>query len=110
MGTLGYMSPEQILGGDIDQRTDIFAVGVMIVKALGGRRPFEGGTPAEISRAVLRDEVHVPQATGDAAALDQVVQGCLAKNASGRFTSAEALRRELIPALRSWPGPAALLH
>ena len=103
MGTLGYMSPEQIQGGAVDQRTDVFAVGVMIFETLTGRRPFEGKTATDLARAVLQARVQLPLAAGAAVVLDRVVQRCLAKDPAGRYHSAEELRRELIPALRDWP-------
>ena len=98
MGTLGYMSPEQLLGGDVDHRTDIFAVGVMLVEALTGRQPFRGDTAGESSRSVLHDTVLLPR-TLESSAVDAIVQKCLAKDANKRFDSAEMLRRELMPAL-----------
>jgi GAF domain-containing protein len=101
MGTLGYMSPEQLLGDEVDHRTDIFAVGVMIVEALTGQRPFQGATPADISRAVLRETSHLQRETCEAAALDELVQRCLAKDRSNRLSSAEELRGGLIPMLRA---------
>ena len=57
MGTLGYMSPEQLLGQDVDHRTDIFAVGVMIAEALTGRRPFEGDGYGEFVQAALHGDI-----------------------------------------------------
>ena len=47
MGTFGYMSPEQVSGEEVDERSDIFSLGVMVVEALTGRRPFVGRTSAE---------------------------------------------------------------
>jgi hypothetical protein len=101
MGTLGYMSPEQLLGGEIDRTTDVFAVGVMLVETLTGRRPFNGETHAELSRAVLHDDFHLPRSTPETAALDALVQRCLAKDPHDRMASAAELRRELIPTLRA---------
>src|SRR4030095_7146066 len=100
MGTVGYMSPEQLLGQEVDQRTDIFAVGVMLAETMTGRRPFDGGTPADASLAVLHQPYHLPVTTAEGVAVDEVLQRCLAKDPSERFASAGALREVLIPALR----------
>jgi serine/threonine-protein kinase len=100
MGTLGYMSPEQLLGQAVDQRADIFAVGVMLAESLTGRRPFNGDTPPDLSRAVLHQPYHLPGISADALAIDDVLQRCLAKDPSARVASAEALRRLLAPVLR----------
>ena len=101
MGTLGYMSPEQLLGRPVDHRTDIFAMGVMLAEAITGRRPFSSDTQAEASRAVLNDTYRLPGLTPGDRAIDQVLQRCLAKEPSGRYDSASVLRHELIPLLRS---------
>jgi len=101
MGTLGYMSPEQLLGQPVDHRTDIFAVGVMLAEALTGRRPFHGDTPLDVSRAVLHQTYHLPATSPGSLAVDAVLQRCLEKDPSSRFSSAEALRQTLIPTLRN---------
>ena len=100
MGTVGYMSPEQLLGQEVDRRTDIFAVGVMLAETMTGRRPFDGGTPADASLAVLHQPYHLPGTTAEGIAIDEVLQRCLAKDPSERFASAGSLREVLIPALR----------
>jgi eukaryotic-like serine/threonine-protein kinase len=96
MGTSGYMSPEQILGREVDARTDIFAVGVMLAEALTGSHPFTGPTRGETARAALEREYHLPP---EAAALDAVLQRCLAKSRDERFSSAADLRDALVPVL-----------
>jgi hypothetical protein len=101
MGTLGYMSPEQLLGREVDQRTDIFAVGVMVAEAMTGRRPFHAGAQAESSRAVLNYAYQLPITTPGERAIDAVLQRCLARDPSDRIGSASLLRQELIPTLRS---------
>ena len=99
MGTLGYMSPEQLMGGKVDQRTDIFAVGVMLVEALTGRMPFRGDTTADLVRAVLHDVVRLQPVNPQVMAIDALLQQCLAKDARQRIGSVELLRGLLIPAL-----------
>jgi serine/threonine protein kinase len=103
MGTFGYMSPEQLTGGEVDERSDIFAVGVMVVEALTGRRPFGGKNYAELMTAALHQPFHL---TGEAPAirrLDAVLQKCLAKEPQRRYNAATELQTELIPALEHCP-------
>jgi eukaryotic-like serine/threonine-protein kinase len=56
MGTVGYMSPEQVRGFEADHRSDIFSFGVMLYEMLSGRRPFRGETGADVMQAILRQD------------------------------------------------------
>lgn len=105
LGTLPYMAPEQLEGAAVDHRTDLFAVGVMVVEALTGLRPFRGGTAQAISYAIVNSEYSYPGEDPAARALDGVLQRCLAKDLGERPESAEELARELIPAIRDLPEP-----
>ena len=105
LGTLPYMAPEQLEGAAIDQRTDLFAVGVMVVEALTGRRPFRGSTAQAISYAIVNGEYTYPGSDPASRALDGVLQRCLAKDPRDRPDSAEDLARDLVPAIRSLPEP-----
>lgn len=107
IGTLGYMSPEQLGGADVDARSDLFAVGVMLVEALTGVRPFRGASYGEILTSILLEEYHLPAAAAPVADLDTVVQGCLAKDRNDRYVSADELRRTLLPVLAACPRLAA---
>lgn len=100
MGTLGYMSPEQLTGGQVDERSDLFSIGVMVVEALTGQRPFNGRTYHELLSKVLNQTVHLEDQSPEARRLDAVLQKCLAKERSERIASAADLQYELIPALR----------
>jgi hypothetical protein len=104
MGTLGYMAPEVLTGGPVDERADIFAIGVMVVETLTGVRPFGGQTQQEILMALLQGEYHVPGASAETRALDAVVQRCLARDPRDRYGSAEELAKELVPAVARWGG------
>ncbi|MEJ2542216.1 MAG: serine/threonine protein kinase, partial [Gemmatimonadota bacterium] len=55
MGTLGYMSPVQLMGKDVDRRSALFAVGVMIVEVIPGRWPFRGATPGEMLTSIIME-------------------------------------------------------
>src|SRR6202030_3305792 len=78
VGTLGYMSPEQLTGNSVDERSDIFAIGVMAVEALTGARPFSGRTPAELLTSLLISTFHLKGESKGIARLDAVLQKCLA--------------------------------
>jgi serine/threonine-protein kinase len=100
VGTFGYMSPEQLTGGEVDLRTDVFAIGVMLVEALTGRRPWGGETFAAQLTAVLNEEYHFPRDDEKGAALDDLLQRALAKDPAERYSSAVEMRSAVIPVLR----------
>ncbi len=104
MGTLGYMAPEVVNGGVIDERVDIFAIGVMLVETLTGLRPFRGPTQQEILLALLQSEYHLSGDSAETRALDVIVQRCLAKDARDRYGSAAELAKDLVPALARCEG------
>ncbi len=103
VGTFGYMSPEQLVGEDADQRSDIFSIGVMVVEALTGRRPFGGRTYAELLTAVLHGSYHLEGDSREVKCLDEALQRCLAKDPVKRFASVAKAQQELIPAIRNCP-------
>jgi serine/threonine-protein kinase len=93
MGTIGYMSPEQLRGRAIDARTDIFSLGCMLYEMVTGRRPFQRETAADTSAAILHDD---PPAFADAgiqvpAELERTIRQCLGKKPGDRFQSAPQL-------------------
>jgi eukaryotic-like serine/threonine-protein kinase len=90
LGTVGYMSPEQVRGTRIDHRTDIFALGAVLYEMLTGRRAFQRETAAETMTAILKDDVPELSATGRnvPAPLDRIVRRCLEKNADERLQAA----------------------
>lgn len=65
MGTFAYMSPEQVTGEEVDERSDIFSLGVMAVEALTGHRPFLGRTSAELIAAIMSAPYHLPGVVGE---------------------------------------------
>ena len=89
LGTMGYMSPEQVRGGDVDHRSDIFALGTILYEMLSGKRAFHGGTPADTLSAILHlDPPELTEATHRVApALERIVRHCLEKKPAERFQS-----------------------
>ena len=96
MGTVGYMSPEQVSGLATDARTDIFAFGAVLYEMLTGRRAFDRESAAEAMTAIVKDD---PPALGTELevppALDRIVRRCLEKRAEDRFRSAADLAFQL---------------
>src|ERR1051326_6247362 len=92
MGTVGYMSPEQVRGGEADHRSDIFSFGVILYEMLSGQRAF-GGSVGEMMSAILKEEP--PEITTINSKvptpLEHVVNHCLAKRVEERFQSARDL-------------------
>ena len=104
IGTFGYMAPEVFTGGPVDERADIFAIGVMVVETLVGERPFGGQTPHEVLTTLLNSEYHLPGSSIEIRALDAVVQRCLAKDPRDRYGSATELSKELVPTIARCAG------
>jgi serine/threonine protein kinase len=97
VGTPAYMSPEQVTGVQLDPRTDIFSLGVLLYEALTGTRPFQGKTAGEIF-AKIRDGKYMPlskAAPHVPAPLANVVKRALEVKPENRFPDAAAMRREL---------------
>ena len=93
MGTVGYMSPEQVRGLPADHRTDIFSFGVILYEMLSGNRAFQGPTSADTISAILNVEPpSISQVTTNIPpALQRVVHRCLEKSPEQRFHSASDL-------------------
>jgi len=87
LGTVGYLSPEQVRGEAADQRSDIFALGCVLYEMLSGARPFTGETVPEILTAVLREEPDALDPPPSLSGLAPIVDRCLAKEPDRRFQS-----------------------
>ena len=91
LGTVAYMSPEQVRGHAVDQRSDLFSFGVVLYEMLTGRRPFRGDSAVETMNAILKED---PAPTGEHGrlplppGLERIVLHCLEKNPEERFQSA----------------------
>ena len=107
LGTVGYMSPEQVGGEPADARSDIFALGCVLYEMLTGTRAFSGASPGQTMAAILRDQppeiaasgVQVPEG------LTRIVTRCLEKSPSERFQSA----RDLAFALKEMAAGSAVV-
>jgi serine/threonine-protein kinase len=113
LGTLAYMSPEQVKGEPSDQRSDIFSLGCVLYEMLSGRQPFQGDTSAETLAAILRDQpAPLPdEGGGIRPRIDAVVRRCLEKDPERRFQSARDLAfalRDILGASQAPPGPAQM--
>ena len=93
MGTVGYMSPEQVKGRPVDHRSDIFSFGAILYEMLSGRRAFHGESAAETMSAILKeDPPDLSDTTQNVSpALERLVNHCLEKNPESRFHSASDL-------------------
>ena len=108
LGTLGYMSPEQVRGKPADARSDIFSFGAVLYEMLSGRRAFQGDTAADTMSAILKEEPPDLSVTNQNVppGLERIVRHCLEKNPEERFHSAHDLAFDL-QALSGASAPAA---
>lgn len=97
LGTVGYMSPEQVRGRAADHRSDIFAFGAILYEMLTGKRAFHRDSTADTMSAILKEDPPEISSTnrGIAPSLERVVRHCLEKNAEERFQSARDLAFDL---------------
>lgn len=108
IGTLRYMSPEQISGMECDERSDIFTLGIMVIEALTGIHPFAGRTISDLMFAIVHKDVHLSHTSPEAERLHSILQKSIAKDRANRYSSVAEMHKEIIPALRDcspWPRP-----
>ena len=116
LGTLQYMSPEQLQGKEADARSDLFSFGCVLYEMLTGKRAFEGESAGSVIAAILERE---PAPLNLAPPLERVIRTCLAKDPDQRLQNALDLKRDLqwaseqpvAPAAnhRTWIGAAAVM-
>jgi serine/threonine protein kinase len=109
LGTVGYMSPEQVRGLPADHRSDIFSFGVVLHEMLTGRRAFSGDSQADALSAILRDQPPPASESNPEVPpeLDALGQRCLRKRPEERFQTARELGEALEAVLRVLERPAA---
>ena len=97
LGTMGYMSPEQVRGKPADRRSDLFSFGTILYEMLSGQRAFRGDTAADTITAILTKEPpDLSQTNKDVPpGLDRIVRHCLEKNPEERFESARDVAFDL---------------
>jgi TolB-like protein/Flp pilus assembly protein TadD len=97
MGTAPYMSPEQVKGGVVDARSDIFSLGIILFEMATGSRPFRGDTPADLVSSTLRDQAAPVSEIRDdlPRQLGRIVGHCLAKDVEERYQTAKDVRKDL---------------
>jgi eukaryotic-like serine/threonine-protein kinase len=97
VGTVAYMSPEQAEGRAVDQRTDIFSLGVMLYELATGQRPFQGDTSMSVLSAIMKDQPRPATDLNPAVppAFTRVLKTCLQKDPERRYQHAKDLRNEL---------------
>ena len=91
VGTVGYMSPEQVNGQDVDVRSDIFSFGALLYEMVSGRAAFDGTTAGQVMTAVLRDDPPPLERSP----LEPIVRKCLAKASNDRYRTADELKEAL---------------
>src|SRR5262245_10906198 len=104
LGTLQYMSPEQLQGKEADARSDLFSFGCVLYEMLSGKRAFEGQSAASVIAGILEREAPPFDVSPP---LERVIRTCLAKDPEQRFQTALDLKRNLTWALEQPPAPKA---
>jgi serine/threonine protein kinase/tetratricopeptide (TPR) repeat protein len=95
LGTPSYMAPEQVTGGVVDSRCDLFAAGAILFELLAGRRAFGGRTVAAVVHATLHEQPPALTGTPAVTAVDRVIRRALAKRPEERPASADAMAEAL---------------
>lgn len=101
LGTVAYMSPEQVVGKTLDARSDLFSLGVVLYEMLAGKHPFQKPTNPEVMTAILKEDPPDLSETNPSvpAALEKIVRHCLEKDPGNRFQSA----RDVVFAIEALP-------
>jgi serine/threonine protein kinase len=97
VGTVAYMSPEQVSGDRLDRRTDLFSLGVVLYECVTGQQPFQGKTSAVILASILTQQPKPPIELNSSvpSGLQDLIQACLEKDRELRYQDAGSLRADL---------------
>ncbi|HET7352554.1 MAG TPA: Stk1 family PASTA domain-containing Ser/Thr kinase, partial [Gaiellaceae bacterium] len=111
VGTAQYLSPEQARGGEVDPRSDLYSLGVVLYELLTGKTPFDGETPVEIAMKHLSNAPKPPSKLRPDVPpeLDKVVLRALAKDPDDRYQSADEMEADLERVTRGAPVSAATM-
>lgn len=111
VGTVAYMSPEQLKGHPVDTRSDLFSFGVMLYECAAGRPPFTGSSKIEISSKVLQVEPRKPSEVnpGIPKGLERIILKAMAKEPADRYQNADEILRDLRELRASLSGATELL-
>jgi len=98
VGTANYMAPEIVTGGEVDERSDLYAMGVMMFEVFTGALPYRGGTAMEICTAHVKEPAPSPSESWQEIpdTLEQIIMICMDKNPDRRYASAELLLNQLL--------------
>lgn len=109
LGTPSYMSPEQCRGQPVDNRSDLFSIGIVLYQLLTGEKPFQGNSTHALMHHILQSTPEKPTALNPAlpASVDRLIERALAKNPGDRFQSADEFLLALEAALSGRSLPAA---
>lgn len=95
LGTVGYMSPEQIRGKELGTSTDLWSLGIVLFEMLTGSRPFQGETPSDVQAAILKDEPLSLGESENALGINQIIKKALIKDIAERYKTARELASDI---------------
>lgn len=103
IGTVAYLAPEQVSDGTADQRTDVYAAGILLFELLTGTRPFDGASPLQVAFRHVHDDVPAPstRVPGLPAALDELVTRAAARDPRRRPPDATRLLADVVAVRRA---------
>jgi eukaryotic-like serine/threonine-protein kinase len=106
MGSLSYLSPEQVSGKEVDARSDIFSAGVVMYELFSGRRPFEADSPTGVMMKIVNDSAAPIVDATLPSGISYIVSRAMEKSPAARYARASDLRRDLSAIKGDLPHPA----